>query len=74
LGKLYFLQFLTRNTNAIDLNVSYENKQFSRIDSTKILGLIIDNNLSWHSHIDQMITKLNNSILYNQISETVAVF
>jgi len=64
LEKTYFLQFLTKNTNATDLNIPYKNKQISSIHSTKFLGLIIDNNLSWHSHIDQMIPKLNKASYY----------
>jgi hypothetical protein len=42
-----------------DLHISYENSQISSIRSTKFLGLEIDDNLSWHCHIDQMIHKLN---------------
>jgi len=53
--KTYFIQFLTKNTNATDLHISYENRQISSIYSTKFLGLVIDNNLSWHCHIDQII-------------------
>ena len=59
LEKTYLLQFLTKNTNATDLHISYKNRQISSIHSTKFLGLVIDNNLSWHCHIDQMIPKLN---------------
>jgi hypothetical protein len=39
--------------------MAYEKRQFSRIHSAKFLGLLIDDNLSWHCHIDQMIPKLN---------------
>ena len=46
LEKTYFLQFLTKNTNATGLHISYENRQISSIHSTKFLGLVIDNNLS----------------------------
>jgi len=59
LEKTYFLQFLTKNTNATDLHISYENKQISSIHNTKFLGLVIYSNLSWHCHIDRMIPKLN---------------
>jgi len=59
LQKTYFLQFLTKSCRAIDLHIAYENRQISRIHSTKFLGLVNDNNLSWHCHIDQMIPKLN---------------
>ena len=56
LEKTYILQFLAKNTNATDLHI-YDNKQISSIHSTKFLGLVIDNNLSWHCHIDQIIPK-----------------
>ena len=59
LEETYFLQFLTNNTNATDLHISYKNRQISSIHSTRFLGLVIDKNLSWHCHIDQMIPKLN---------------
>jgi len=58
LEKTYFLQFLTKNTNATDLHISYKNKQISSIHSKKFFGLVTDNNLSLHCHIDHMI-KLN---------------
>jgi hypothetical protein len=59
LEKNYFVQFLPKNSNATHLHISYENRQISSIHSTKFWGLVIDNNLSWHCHIDQMIPKLN---------------
>ena len=59
LEKTYFLQFLTKNSRATDLHLSYQNRQISSIHSTKFLGLVIDDNLSWHCNIDQMIPKLN---------------
>jgi hypothetical protein len=59
LEKTYFLQFLTKNSNAANLNISYGNKQISNVHTIKFLGLIIDSKLSWHTHIEQLITKLN---------------
>ena len=59
LEKTYFLQFETKNSSITDFYITYENKQISTIHSTKFLGLMIDNKLSWHCHIDQMIPKLN---------------
>jgi len=44
----------------------------SSVNSTKFWGLLIDNNVSWHCHVDEMITK--QSILLNQIFETAVVF
>jgi len=62
--KTYFLQFLTKNINAMDLHISYESRQISSINCTKFLGLLIDNNLSWHCHIDEMIPKLNKASVW----------
>jgi len=58
-GKNLLPSVLNQNTNATDLHVSHENRQISSIHSTTFLGLVIDNNLSWHCHIDQIIPKLN---------------
>ena len=44
----------------------------SSVNSTKFWGLLIDNNVSWHCHVDEMIPK--QSILLNQIFETAVVF
>jgi hypothetical protein len=59
LEKTYLLQFLTKNTKATDVHISQANKKISSVQSTTFLGLLIDNNLSWHCHIYQMIPKLN---------------
>jgi hypothetical protein len=37
----------------------YKNRRISSVHRTKFLGLEIDDNLSWHCRIDQMIPKLN---------------
>jgi len=59
LEKTYFIQFLTKNINPADLHISYKNRQISSMHSSNFLGLVIDNNLSWRCHIDQIIPKLN---------------
>jgi hypothetical protein len=59
LEKTYFLQFVTKNTRTIDLQILCKNKQILSVNTAKFLGLVIDDNLSWHSHIDLMIPKLN---------------
>jgi hypothetical protein len=58
-GGFFFLQFLSKNSRATDLHLSYENRRISSIYSIKFLELEIDDNLSWHCHIDQMIPKPN---------------
>ena len=41
-----------------DINVSGEGNQIMRVNNIKSLGLIIDDNLSWNSHI----TKISKTI------------
>jgi hypothetical protein len=55
----HFLQFLTKNSLEIDLQITYDNKQSTRIYNTKFLGLAIDAKFSWGLHIDEIVTKLN---------------
>jgi hypothetical protein len=59
LDKTHFLQFLTKNSHESDLQILYENKQICKVYNTKFLGLVIDDNLSWGFHIDEIIPKLN---------------
>jgi hypothetical protein len=49
--KTYYIQFITKNSSTININIGYDNKQITNSTSTKFLGLIIDNMLSWKSHI-----------------------
>ena len=49
----------TNCTNATQLNLTYDNIQISNIEYSKFLGLMINNRLSWQSHIDLMVPKLN---------------
>jgi hypothetical protein len=57
--KTYFMQIITISSSTIDMNIEYDNKSVTNITNTKFLVIIIDNILSWKSHIDQIIPKLN---------------
>jgi hypothetical protein len=50
-NETYYIQFMTKNSSAININIGYDNKKIANSTSTKFLGLIIDNMLSWKSHI-----------------------
>ena len=43
------------------MQISYQNKHITNIHDTKILGVMIDNSLSWKNRIDELISKLNKS-------------
>jgi hypothetical protein len=41
------------------MNITYKNKIISNTSNLKFLGIIIDNTLSWKSHIDKIVPKLS---------------
>ena len=59
LEKTHFLQFQTKNSNDTQLQEKYDNIQLANKEETKFLGLIIDNKLTWQSHVNMMSSKLN---------------
>jgi hypothetical protein len=60
LEKTKFLQFLTKNSHEIDIQVSYDNNKIDDTHNIKFLGLIVDTSLSW-KNIDQLVCELNTS-------------
>jgi len=59
LEKTYFLQFSNKNTKTTDLYTNPENSQVTNVHSIQCSGLVIENNVLWHCHFDQMISKPN---------------
>jgi hypothetical protein len=55
------MQFVTRNSSAIDFNIMHGNKKIANAYNTKFLGLTLDNTLSWRTHIDTIIHKLSSA-------------
>jgi hypothetical protein len=55
--KTHYVEFRTKNYYQVETIVRYE-KDISSSTETKILGLIIDETLSWHHHIEQIAIKL----------------
>jgi len=53
------MQFLTKNSYKINMNMCYENKQIINTYSTKLLALFNVSSLSWNDHIDQLVFKLS---------------
>jgi len=53
------------NKPTINLNINIDNVTIQQVETTKFLGLLIDSNLSWHSHtqhISKIISRLNGVI------------
>jgi hypothetical protein len=61
--KTNYIQFMTKNSSAINVNIGYDNKQIVNSTNTKFLGLIIDNTLFWKSHIDWLMSKLSTACI-----------
>lgn len=58
ISKTYFIQFLSKSSNYLDININDENNYISKVNDTKFLGLYINNTLSWKLHIDKILPKL----------------
>ena len=59
MDKTHLLQFNTKTSQLMDLEVHYENKRITAVNSNKFLGLEIDSTLSWKQHIDSIKPRLN---------------
>jgi hypothetical protein len=59
--KTCFLQFQTKNSKTLDIQVSYSNNF-----NVSFLELKIDNLLTWKDHIDAIVIKLDLVFQYDQ--------
>jgi hypothetical protein len=59
--KTCLLQFQTRNSKTLDIQVSYLNNQMSSNSDVSFLGLKIDTFFTWKDHINTLVAKLNRS-------------
>ena len=57
-NKNYFLQFRTKNSQKIDLNITLLNKHITNTTDIKLVGLTIDETLSWKCHINHILSRL----------------
>ena len=61
LGKTYYMQFMSKTSHPINININLKTNRIDNVYCTKFLGLILDSTLSWKPHIDQLIPKLNSA-------------
>jgi hypothetical protein len=57
--KTYFLQFLTKADNEINMQVSFGNRKIATVQSLKFWGLTIDTTLIWKHHFGALTSRLN---------------
>jgi hypothetical protein len=55
------MKFWTTNKNCVDLSIGYEDKTNEEEETTKFLGLQVDNNLNWKTHIQYIIPELSSA-------------
>ena len=70
-SKTCFMQFQSKNTSTTAINVDYNNKIKSNSTNLKFLGLVIDNTLSWKSHVEMITPKLNQASFMIRITRSV---
>ena len=58
IGKTVTMKFWHDKSN---FSLTINGKSIPLVDSTKFLGVIIDNTLAWHYHVNHLINKLNNN-------------
>jgi len=61
LDKTHFIQFNNASKCTSVTEIKYEEEQISIANETKLLGLYINNNLSWKKHIESIKNKLNSA-------------
>ena len=54
--------FTTKRTRFVGMSLQIDGHIFNETDSTKSLGVITDNNLSWKNHIKHVVGNVSNGI------------
>jgi hypothetical protein len=58
-NKTHCLQFLVKKQNTMNIQIVISSSVITNTNSTKLLGLTIDNTLSWKEHIFYLTSRLN---------------
>ena len=59
--KTYAIQFTNKSTGTSDIQIMCEDKHICTPNETKFLRLVINNNLSWKTHIECIKSKLSSA-------------
>jgi hypothetical protein len=60
-NKTNFIQFSTKHNETTQAYTKYEDKYIQNTNRTTFLDLIVDNTLSWQSHLDKLSSKLSSA-------------
>jgi protein associated with RNAse G/E len=47
----HYIQFMTKNSTSLDINIGLNNKFITNVSKTKFLGIVIESTLSWKAHV-----------------------
>lgn len=61
LNKTKIMNFRQRRNKSMTLNINYLDSKIDEIESTKFLGLYVDNQLNWKMHIEDVCKRINQS-------------
>jgi hypothetical protein len=56
--KTQYIQYITTNSQTIQLDISYNNKYIIKNIHSQFLGITVDSSLSWKNHTDGFMVKL----------------
>jgi hypothetical protein len=59
--KTHYMQFVTRTSSLLELNIFHGNEKTANSYNTKFLGLTLDNTLSWKVYIDSVVPRLSSA-------------
>lgn len=59
LDKTCYMRFKTKNTKFEPLYIHFNNKPLTEVTSTRFLGLNIDSNMSWKTHVNYVCSRVN---------------
>jgi hypothetical protein len=59
--KTNFMKFCTTSKKCVNLSFGTVDKTIGEAETTKFLGLQVDNNLKWKTHIQYIISKLSSA-------------
>ena len=67
----YILFEKQKNNDDVNRTLQIDTEAISRVQSTKFLGIIIDDKLNWHDHIDHCRRKISNGLYAMNINKNI---
>lgn len=59
--KTQYIQFCTGKGSTPLINIDYDQKSLAKVESSKFLGISIDEKLNWKKHVDDLLKRLSSA-------------